>query len=404
MNPPLGMTVENDRTGPRLLFVYAAGESDSGQRAASEIAAEGMRSVGWRVETVETPCWNATRSTWLAFPSYLLRLFLAWHAFLWRSRGVSAIHLNIGLTWTSLIREGLPFWIRSRLMGRRPRTTVALHGNLISGWKPRQKRTRWLRYLLRRASILVILGPTHHAHVRRLRLCPESKVTQVPNTASIAEIPEAELEAKLSSCVPLRILFLSSLIPEKGYLAVLDAVQYASQAGDGEGFDPPIEVTICGRFTSYRGQRNLKEQNLHREHLLERIAQCNRRPGVTARFVEGAHGQDKVNLFRESHLFVFPSRYPVESQPLVLLEAMASGCAIVSSAIGDIPVILDDESAVLLGTLDRATITEAILRVANNADFRSQLARNALERYRTCFNHAAHLRRWQEIFGEARPT
>ena len=44
----------------------------------------------------------------------------------------------------------------------------------------------------------------------------------------------------------------------------------------------------------------------------------------------GLYGEDKVQFFRDLDVFVFPTRYYHEAQPIVLHEALAAGCAVIS--------------------------------------------------------------------------
>ena len=46
------------------------------------------------------------------------------------------------------------------------------------------------------------------------------------------------------------------------------------------------------------------------------------------------YGADKDNFYNGIHVFVFPSTYPSEAQPVVLLEAMAHGAALICTNIG----------------------------------------------------------------------
>lgn len=53
--------------------------------------------------------------------------------------------------------------------------------------------------------------------------------------------------------------------------------------------------------------------------------------GVSLSYLGSVSGNAKKSFFDQVDIFVFPTRFKVEAQPLVLLEAMAAGCAIVTS-------------------------------------------------------------------------
>jgi glycosyltransferase involved in cell wall biosynthesis len=43
------------------------------------------------------------------------------------------------------------------------------------------------------------------------------------------------------------------------------------------------------------------------------------------------HGARKQELLREAHVFCLPTYYPYEGQPISILEAYASGCAVITT-------------------------------------------------------------------------
>jgi glycosyltransferase involved in cell wall biosynthesis len=60
------------------------------------------------------------------------------------------------------------------------------------------------------------------------------------------------------------------------------------------------------------------------------------------------YGQDKDAFFRNADIFVFPTYYPNECFPLVLLEAMQQGLPCISTMEGGITSIIDDGKTGLL--------------------------------------------------------
>lgn len=69
--------------------------------------------------------------------------------------------------------------------------------------------------------------------------------------------------------------------------------------------------------------------------LLERI-EIEKNRSTVFRYVGSVYGQEKADFFSEVDLFVFPSRYRNEAEPLVLIEAGYYGCKILSTDIGSI--------------------------------------------------------------------
>jgi glycosyltransferase involved in cell wall biosynthesis len=57
---------------------------------------------------------------------------------------------------------------------------------------------------------------------------------------------------------------------------------------------------------------------------------------IQLEWIRGARGAEKQALFEQAQIFVLPTQYPVEAQPLAVLEAMAHGCAIVTTDVGEL--------------------------------------------------------------------
>lgn len=73
---------------------------------------------------------------------------------------------------------------------------------------------------------------------------------------------------------------------------------------------------------------------------------------------------DLPALYQLCDLFVFPTK--ADTMPLVILEAMASGKAIVSTSVGGIPFQVGDEAAILIRPGDVAGLVEALSALLQN--------------------------------------
>jgi glycosyltransferase involved in cell wall biosynthesis len=122
-----------------------------------------------------------------------------------------------------------------------------------------------------------------------------------------------------------RVGFLSNLLPTKGIDRFLDLAREI--ASDG------LKAEIAGPFPD--------EET--RKYVMERIAMM---PHVT--YHGALYGRAKTEFLRHIDLFVFPSRYMNEAEPLVLYEAMAEGLPISATSRGCVPDMLNCTGSVLL--------------------------------------------------------
>ncbi len=78
---------------------------------------------------------------------------------------------------------------------------------------------------------------------------------------------------------------------------------------------------------------------------------------------------------------------------------MASGCAIVTSTVGEIPTILDEGCAVLLPTASADAVADALALLAAEPERRSRLAKAAHRRFAERYALNRHLDAWEDLLG-----
>lgn len=123
----------------------------------------------------------------------------------------------------------------------------------------------------------------------------------------------------MKSTKPFKILFLARLIREKGAFELVKAVDILYQ----RGFED-IELTIAGDGEDFKElQKMVKE--IPYIHLTGDV-----------------QGEEKINLFKESHLYALPSYYG-EGLPTSILEAMLFGIPVVTSQAGGLKYFFEDE-------------------------------------------------------------
>lgn len=100
--------------------------------------------------------------------------------------------------------------------------------------------------------------------------------------------------------------------------------------------------------------------------------------GVENRVVFLGHRSDIPEILGESDLFVFPTL--MDALPTVLLEAMAVGVPIVSSEVGGIPEILENEiDGLLIQPASPADLAESCIRLLSDHELAGRLSVSALK-------------------------
>jgi glycosyltransferase involved in cell wall biosynthesis len=382
-----------------IFFSYADPVGFSGQRAATELVINGLSARGWECRRLPLPVFKDTGQATRPI-RFVAGLLVAWARAIRLSLARRAwLCVNLGQTRFSFIRDAVPVLAGRTGLGRE-RVCIVLHGSLFMRWAKDSFDARAFTYLLRNAGFVTVLGESQKArlvdlgiHANRVQVVVNSCDAQVLT----AEAVRAKHDPHVGAERPVRVLFLSSLIDTKGYPEFLEAVRRLAAWGG-----PTIDSVICGRVVPSEYSERFRDPAAAEKWIEGQIEAINRSPRSRARWVRGAVGAEKAALLREADVFVLPTRYPVEAQPVALLEAMASGCAIVTTRAGEIPTILDEESSILLETSSADAVEAALQSLAINRERRSRLASAAHRRFIERFGIERHLDRWEALLDPLR--
>jgi glycosyltransferase involved in cell wall biosynthesis len=246
-------------------------------------------------------------------------------------------------------------------------------------------RVRLNEWVFRRLGGVVSLGPRlspiFEKRVQRERL------HEVPNFAPDALFcPRDTVDQKFEDTRPLRVLFLSNLLAGKGYLELVEAISLLTPVERSQ-----MEFHFAGGF----------EQPSDESQFRTAIAPY---PEVTYHGV--VHGEQKVKLFRNAHLFCLPTYYPYEGQPISILEAYASGCAVLTTDhSGILDVFTPDVSGLEVKARSASSIVEALRVAARQPDRLHRMAahnRDAADRLYRSEEFTTRMRLLCESIGLAR--
>lgn len=153
---------------------------------------------------------------------------------------------------------------------------------------------------------------------------------------------------------PPHVVFVSNHIERKGIEEFVTALDDVLDSG------ARLQVTIAGSGPL--------------AHLSESLA--DRRDEVT---YEGYVSEErKREILNEGSVFVLPTH--AENLPIALLEAMAGGNALVSTRVGAIPSLIDDENGALVDPGDETALARTLSALLADPDRIESMARTSRER------------------------
>ena len=180
-------------------------------------------------------------------------------------------------------------------------------------------------------------------------------------------IPEPEAIPSVEQGTP-RLLFLSNLIVSKGLVDLLDACEILRKKG--VKFECSIVGAETEEFSGEKLQKEIDDRGLTRN----------------VRYLGKKYGKDKEEVYAQSDVFVFPTYYPNECFPLVLLEAMQHSLPCVSTREGAIPdIISDGETGLIVKRQSPHDVARALERLLLSKDLRSKMGCQARRKYEEHF-------------------
>jgi glycosyltransferase involved in cell wall biosynthesis len=212
-------------------------------------------------------------------------------------------------------------------------------------------------------------------------LIPESKLAVVPN--GVDDIEPRERLGEASEPRPWRVLHLNFLDRSKGSLVLLAAIPSVLRRRKD------VEFVFAGSWVHPDQERQARRY----------VAQHGLEPYV--QFTGEVVGAEKQRLFQSADLFVFPG-IGQEGQPLVVLEAMASGLPVIYTDRGCLrETVVDGEAGVEAYTNDPYDLSVKICELLERPHEMARLGINARLRYRSYFTQDRYTQQMIRVLVEA---
>lgn len=218
------------------------------------------------------------------------------------------IYLTISESLAGNLKDLMIYLICYRSLDR---MYIHLHGGSI-------KKQLWDKYFfirwanhffIKRLKGIIISGESHVSIFSDI--ISREKIYVVPNFAQdYLFVNQKVIDLKYESH-NIRVLYMSNLIPKKGYNELADAFLLMRQE-----YKEKIQLDFAGAFNSDE----------------EKVEFLNKISGYNKITYHGVVSEAaKKFLFSQAHVFCLPTSY-FEGQPISILEAYASGCVVVTTA------------------------------------------------------------------------
>ncbi len=234
--------------------------------------------------------------------------------------------------------------------------------------------------LFKQADMILVLGPYMKTAIMKLG-CDEEKI-RIHHLGIEVDKIEFKLRS-VSSDEPVRFLMASSFVEKKG---IELAIQALSQLKDKYEFS----LDIIG-------------DGILRPQVLQEITKS----GLGGRVV--MHGYKPYDFFirkaQDCHVLIQASRTGKknnkEGTPMAIVDAMATGMAIVSTQHSDIPeIVVDGEHGYLAKENDLDSLKGCLEEILKHPENISQFGRNGREKVTKEFNAKIQVEKLEEIYAQ----
>jgi len=264
------------------------------------------------------------------------------------------VYIPSGQTTVSFLRDSV-FILIAKLFGRR--VVCHLRGGNFKTWY--EGCGRFMKWYVRRIQRLVDAQIVLGENLRRLFdwVMPAEKIFVVPNGSDyfIQPIPRKS--------GTFRVLYLANFVRTKGVLDVLRAVRDVFQS------HAAVEFVFAGNWTD----ASVKQE-------FDGFLGKNRDLPVVMK--GPVTGDEKYDLLSTVDLFVFPTYYPNEGHPWVIVEAMAAGLPIISTDQGAITEsVIDGVNGFIVEPRHPEQIAEKIQYLIEHPEIRQKMGEESRRLY-----------------------
>ncbi len=280
----------------------------------------------------------------------------AWRA--WARGGIDALYyVPSPPKRTSLYRDWIAMLLLRPLF---PRVVFHWHAVGLGAWLREPGRTwerRVSRWLLGGVGLAVVLSEFNEPDALEFSPARAERVANgvpdpCPDFATHLARHRRDRLAERRAGSATRVLFLAHCTRDKGLFDALETIAMANQDAGSIRF----RLRVAGTFVTVEEEREFHERVARRD--LQGMVEH-------AGFVTG---DAKAREFRDADVFLFPSYFANEGQPLNVIEAMANGLPVVTTRWRGIPEMVPEGYLGLVEPRDPVSCAKALAAVATTED------------------------------------
>lgn len=258
--------------------------------------------------------------------------------------------------------------------------------------------SKWLKFLIRfnlkNTDRIIVLGELLKDQFYCVGDFIQEKLVVVPNGLTLGVVaPEREVKSIRDIQIK-EILYLSNMMPSKGFKDVIGAVELLKN----DGFNN-IHLHLCGGF--YDAKTENDNEIKSEKDLGIYLKNFGLEKAIT--YHGEVLGDYKKDQLEKAHLFILPTYYPWEGQPLSIIEAMAFATPVISTYHKGIPELIENaRTGYFVEARSPEQIACSIKKIFSDPDVYENMSRQSRIMYNEKFQQDVHLEKLINIIYENR--
>lgn len=293
----------------------------------------------------------------------LLRAVRAYLSFLLKLPYYRIVHVNMASD-TSFYRKSVFIWTAKLF---RKKLVIHQHGGNFQDFYENTLRETGRKYVKKTLALgdaFLVLGTAWKDFFGTI--IESDKITLFPNAINLPELEKKQYGVR-------KILFLGRMCKEKGIGELLSVMPKIKEK------HPDVHLYLGGIWED----QELKAEAVVLKDYVTDLG-----------WISGAI---KQKYLEECDIFVMPSYF--EGQPVSILEAMASKCAVAASDTGSIPdMIVDGQTGFLVPPKDADALEERLIALLSDSDLCRKLGENARKKAEEEFSMEQNINRLLALY------
>lgn len=281
----------------------------------------------------------------------IIQVFAILSKIIFLKKNAQIIYLTISQSFFGNLKDILIFIL---LFNKLDKVIIHLHGGSIGiNLFDRKKYLKKINFFFyAKLKKIIISGRSHY------KIFPKSlhkKIKIINNFApSFIFNNYKNIENKFNNYQKIRILFLSNMLPEKGYMELFNAFKLLNKKYKNNAI-----LEFAGKFYSPKCKKEFIELVRNEDNIF---------------YYGQVSDKKKKNLLKNAHIFCLPTRF-LEGQPISIIEAYASGCFVITTnKPGIMDIFENGKNGLIINKLNSSIIKQTLETVLENLTLCKKLA------------------------------